>query len=458
MSMKTEDKQSKGLGGAAFIPILLFVVLYVGAGIFYESQGVDFAFYQFPSIASMFITIVVAFLMSRGTLNERFQVFARGIANEGVITMLIIYMLAGGFSGMATAMGGRDAVVNLGLSFVPVQFLAVGVFIISAFMGTATGTSVGTISAVIPIAIGLADKGGLNVALIIGACIGGAMFGDNLSMISDTTIAATQTQGVEMKDKFRVNFLIALPAAICTIIALLIFGSGAEPVAMDELTYSLPKVIPYLAVFVLAIIGVNVFAVLSGGVVIAALVGILTGSFTLTGAAQSFWSGVTGMDEIFYLTMLMAGIVEIVRHNGGIVWIMSKMEKFIKNKKSAQVVLAILAMLLDAATATNTVAILVEGDMAKEVSKKYKIDPRRTASLLDIFSCVMQGFLPYSGQVLISVSFAASAGLGFSAFDFLPYIWYCIFLGIFAVISIFVPFADGIIRKHPWNWETEKAE
>lgn len=458
MSMKTEDKQSKGLGGAAFIPILLFVVLYVGAGIFYESQGVDFAFYQFPSIASMFITIVVAFLMSRGTLNERFQVFARGIANEGVITMLIIYMLAGGFSGMATAMGGRDAVVNLGLSFVPVQFLAVGVFIISAFMGTATGTSIGTISAVIPIAIGLADKGGLNVALIIGACIGGAMFGDNLSMISDTTIAATQTQGVEMKDKFRVNFLIALPAAICTIIALLIFGSGAEPVAMDELTYSLPKVIPYLAVFVLAIIGVNVFAVLSGGVVIAALVGILTGSFTLTGAAQSFWSGVTGMDEIFYLTMLMAGIVEIVRHNGGIVWIMSKMEKFIKNKKSAQVVLAILAMLLDAATATNTVAILVEGDMAKEVSKKYKIDPRRTASLLDIFSCVMQGFLPYSGQVLISVSFAASAGLGLSAFDFLPYIWYCIFLGIFAVISIFVPFADGIIRKHPWNWETEKAE
>lgn len=458
MSMKTEDKQSKGLGGAAFIPILLFVVLYVGAGIFYESQGVDFAFYQFPSIASMFITIVVAFLMSRGTLNERFQVFARGIANEGVITMLIIYMLAGGFSGMATAMGGRDAVVNLGLSFVPVQFLAVGVFIISAFMGTATGTSVGTISAVIPIAIGLADKGGLNVALIIGACIGGAMFGDNLSMISDTTIAATQTQGVEMKDKFRVNFLIALPAAVCTIIALLIFGSGAEPVAMDELTYSLPKIIPYLAVFVLAIIGVNVFVVLSGGVVIAALVGILTGSFTLTGAAQSFWSGVTGMDEIFYLTMLMAGVVEIARHNGGITWIMSKMEKFIKNEKSAQVVLAILAMFLDVATATNTVAILVEGGMAKEVSKKYKIDPRRTASLLDIFSCVMQGFLPYSGQVLISVSFAASAGLGLSAFDFLPYIWYCIFLGIFAVISIFVPFADGIIRKHPWNWETEKAE
>lgn len=456
--MKTEDKQSKGLGGAAFIPILLFVVLYVGAGIFYESQGVDFAFYQFPSIASVFITIVVAFLMSRGTLNERFQVFARGIANEGVITMLIIYMLAGGFSGMATAMGGRDAVVNLGLSFVPVQFLAVGVFIISAFMGTATGTSVGTISAVIPIAIGLADKGGLNVALIIGACIGGAMFGDNLSMISDTTIAATQTQGVEMKDKFRVNFLIALPAAVCTIIALLIFGSGAEPVAMDELTYSLPKIIPYLAVFVLAIIGVNVFVVLSGGVVIAALVGILTGSFTLTGAAQSFWSGVTGMDEIFYLTMLMAGVVEIARHNGGITWIMSKMEKFIKNEKSAQVVLAILAMFLDVATATNTVAILVEGGMAKEVSKKYKIDPRRTASLLDIFSCVMQGFLPYSGQVLISVSFAASAGLGLSAFDFLPYIWYCIFLGIFAVISIFVPFADGIIRKHPWNWETEKAE
>lgn len=458
MSMKTEEKQTKGLGGAAFLPILLFVAMYIGAGLFFESQGVEFAFYQFPSIAIMFIVLIVAFAMTKGTLNERFSVFTRGIANEGVITMLIIYMLAGGFSGMATAMGGRDAVVNLGLSFVPVQFLAVGVFIISAFMGTATGTSVGTISAVAPIAIGLADKGGLNVALVIGACVGGAMFGDNLSMISDTTIAATQTQGVEMKDKFRVNFMIALPAAICTIIALLIFGAGAEPAAMDELTYSLPKIIPYLAVFVLAIAGVNVFLVLSGGVVIAALVGILTGSFTLTGAAQSFWSGVTSMDEIFYLTMLMAGVVELVRHNGGVTWIMSKMEKMIKSEKSAQLVLAVLAMLLDIATATNTVAILVEGSMAKDISKEYKIDPRRTASILDIFSCVMQGALPYSGQVLVSVSFAAAAGLQISAFDFIPYIWYCGFLGIFAVISIFVPFSDGIIRKHPWNWETDKAE
>ena len=164
------------------------------------------------------------------------------------------------------------------------------------------------------------------------------------------------------------------------------------------------------------------------------------------------------MDEIFYLTMLMAGVVELVRHNGGVTWIMSKMEKMIKSEKSAQLVLAVLAMLLDIATATNTVAILVEGSMAKDISKEYKIDPRRTASILDIFSCVMQGALPYSGQVLISVSFAAAAGVQISAFDFIPYIWYCGFLGIFAVISIFVPFSDGIIRKHPWNWETDKAE
>ena len=210
--------------GLALVPFLVFVVIYLGAGLILQSQGVEMAFYQFPSVTAMFIALLVAFAMTKGTINERFRVFAKGAANEDVLTMLIIYLLAGAFSSVAASMGGRDATVNLGLSLIPVQFLTAGVFIISAFMGTATGTSMGTIGAIVPIAVGVADKGGLSVPLVVGACVGGAMFGDNLSMISDTTIAATRSQGCEMRDKFRVNFFIALPAALITLVVLLIMG------------------------------------------------------------------------------------------------------------------------------------------------------------------------------------------------------------------------------------------
>lgn len=445
-----EVKKNSGL---SFIPLLLFIVIYLGAGLFYQAQGVPFAFYQFPAMASMFIALIVAFVMGREKIDVKFTVFTRGIANEGVITMLLIYMLAGAFSGVATAMGGRDATVNLGLSVIPPQFLAAGVFIISAFMGTATGTSIGTISAVVPIAIGVADKGGLNVALVVGACVGGAMFGDNLSMISDTTIAATSTQGVEMKDKFRVNLLIAIPAAICTLILLLIFGRPEEAASLGDLSFNFFKVIPYLAVFILAIIGMNVFLVLTIGIIVATIIGIAAGDFTLATAAQGFYSGVTGMDEVFYLTMVAAGLAGLTRNRGGFEWLIEKLGKICKNAKSSQIVMAILVALIDIAVATNTVAIILSGDTAKNISRQYKIDPRRMASILDIFSCVPQGLLPYSGQLLTSAAFATAAGLSYTAVSFMPYVWYCFFLALFGILSVFIPFADGICRKNPWKWD-----
>ena len=444
--------------GLALVPFLVFVVIYLGAGLIVQSQGVEMAFYQFPSVTAMFIALLVAFAMTKGTINERFRVFAKGAANEDVLTMLIIYLLAGAFSSVAASMGGRDATVNLGLSLIPVQFLTAGVFIISAFMGTATGTSMGTIGAIVPIAVGVADKGGLSVPLVVGACVGGAMFGDNLSFISDTTIAATRSQGCEMRDKFRVNFFIALPAALITLVVLLIMGRPETMPDMGVLEYSIIKVVPYLLVLILALVGMNVFLVLTIGIFAAGIVGLATGSLDIFGFAQSIWTGFTGMNEVFFLTLFCGGMSQMVTRNGGIVWLIEKLRGMMKSNKSAQIGIAALVSLADCATANNTVAIVLSGSMAKDISREYKVDPRRTASLLDVFSCVFQGIIPYGAQILTAAALTSAYGITMSPTDIIPRLWYCWILAIVGILSIFVPFADGICRKDPWNWEYDVAE
>ena len=452
---RTLNKKGSGL---ALVPFLVFVVIYLGAGLILQSQGVEMAFYQFPSVTAMFIALLVAFAMTKGNINERFRIFAKGAANEDVLTMLIIYLLAGAFSSVAASMGGRDATVNLGLSLIPVQFLTAGVFIISAFMGTATGTSMGTIGAIVPIAVGVADKGGLSVPLVVGACVGGAMFGDNLSMISDTTIAATRSQGCEMRDKFRVNFFIALPAALITIVILLVMGRPETMPDMGVLEYSIIKVLPYLLVLVLALVGMNVFLVLTIGIFAAGIVGLATGSLDIFGFAQSIWGGFTGMNEVFFLTLFCGGMSQMVTHNGGIVWLIEKLRGMMKSNKSAQIGIAALVSLADCATANNTVAIVLSGSVAKDISHEYKVDPRRTASLLDMFSCVFQGIIPYGAQILTAAALTSAYGIAMSPTDIIPRLWYCWILAIVGILSIFVPFADGICRKDPWNWEYDVAE
>ncbi|MCI8342598.1 MAG: Na+/H+ antiporter NhaC family protein [Firmicutes bacterium] len=442
----------------ALVPLLIFILIYLGAGLIYQTQGVEMAFYQFPIVTAILAGIFIAFCLFKGSISEKFKIFAKGAANEDVLTMLVIYMLAGAFSSVAATMGGRDATVNLGLSVVPVQFLAAGIFIISAFMGTATGTSMGTISAIVPIAVGVADKGGLSVPLVVGACIGGSMFGDNLSMISDTTIAATRSQGCEMRDKFRVNFFIALPAAILTIIMLLIFGRPETAPAMEDLSFSIIKVVPYIAVLALALIGMNVFLVLAIGIIVAGAIGLATGDLTISTYAQSIYGGITGMDEVFYLSLLVGGLAEMTAHAGGIQWILNKFRSVMNGQKSAQVGIAALASIADCAVANNTVAIIVSGNMAKSISHEYKVDPRRTASLLDVFSCVFQGLVPYCAQPLTAAALTTAFGFAMSPVELIPYIWYCGFLAVFGVLSIFVPYADGICRKDPWNWEYYVAE
>ena len=452
---RTLNKKGSGL---ALVPFLIFVVIYLGAGLILQSQGVEMAFYQFPSVTAMFIALLVAFAMTKGTMNERFKIFAKGAANEDVLTMLMIYLLAGAFSGVAAAMGGRDATVNLGLSLIPVHFLTAGVFIISAFMGTATGTSMGTIGAIVPIAVGVADKAGLSIPLMLGACVGGAMFGDNLSMISDTTIAATRSQGCEMRDKFRVNFFIALPASVITIIVLLIVGRPDVMPEMGVLEYSIIKVVPYLLVLILALVGMNVFLVLTIGIFAAGIVGLATGSLDIFSFAQNVWTGFTSMNEVFFLTLFCGGMSEMVTHNGGITWLIEKLRGMMKGNKSAQVGISVLVSLADCATANNTVAIVLSGSMAKDISHEYKVDPRRTASLLDVFSCVLQGMIPYGAQLLTAASLTSAYGIAMSPTDIIPNLWYCWILAVVGILSIFIPFADGLCRQDPWNVEYDVAE
>ena len=452
------DLRKRG-GGLALIPFLIFIIIYLGAGLLLQAQGKEMAFYQFPSVTAMFIAVLAAFCMGKESINEKFSVFARGAANENVLTMLMIYILAGAFSTVAKAMGGVDSTVNLGLSVIPVQLLTAGVFVISAFMGTATGTSMGTITTIVPIVVGVADRSGLSIPMLLGACVGGAMFGDNLSMISDTTIAATRTQGCELRDKFKVNFFIALPAAAITVVILLLVGRPETVAPMGDLSFSIVKVLPYVAVLVLALIGVNVFLTLTIGIFSAGIIGMIGGELTVFTFAQAIWDGFTGMSEVFFLALFCGGLSEMIAHNGGITWLIEKLRGMMKGNKSAQVGVAALVSLADCATANNTVAIIVSGNVARDISREYKVDPRRTASLLDVFSCVFQGIIPYGAQLLTAATLTTlNYDIVMSPVEIVPYMWYCWILAAFGLLSIFVPYADGTCRKDPWNWEYDVAE
>ena len=432
MENKIENKASfKGL-----IPFLVFILLYLGTGIFLNMQGVELAFYQLPGPVAAFAGIVVAFIIFRGTITEKFNTFLEGCGHPDIITMCIIYLLAGAFAVVSKAMGGVDSTVNLGITYIPPHYIAVGLFVIGAFISTATGTSVGAIVALGPIAVGLGEKSGVPMPLILAAVMGGAMFGDNLSVISDTTIAATKTQGVEMRDKFRINLYIALPAAILTIILLFIF---ARPDVVPEAVshdYNLLKVLPYVFVLVMALVGVNVFVVLASGVLLSGVIGFIYGDFTLLSFGKEIYNGFTNMTEIFVLSLLTGGMAQMVTREGGIDWVINTVQKFIVGKKSAKLGIGLLVSLADIAVANNTVAILISGGISKKISENNEIDLRESAAFLDIFSCVFQGMIPYGAQMLILLGFAAGK---VSPTQLIPLLWYQLLLAIFTMIYIFVP-------------------
>jgi Na+/H+ antiporter len=454
--MKEQIKlhQEREASGLALIPLLFFIVIYLGVGIVLHSKGVEMAFYQFPSVVAMTIAVILAFLMYHKTgIDNNFKLFARGAGDENIMTMLMIFLLAGAFSSVAGAMGGVSSTANLGLAIIPPRFIVPGIFIIAAFLSTATGTSMGTVGAIVPIAYNMAKTADLNMSFVVAAVLTGAMFGDNLSMISDTTIAATRTQGVDLKDKFRTNAWISIPSALITLSLMVIFSKGGT--ATGNLDYNLIKVVPYVLVLGLALLGLNVFAVLIIGIISASAVGVGTGAIGLMEVAAKIWAGYQGMIEVFILSMFVGGLAELTKHYGGLKWIIDKTSKLLKGPKSASVGIAVLSALTDAATANNTVAIIVTGEIAKEISEKYKIDPRRTASFLDIFSCIMQGFIPYGAQFLLIASLTKNA---VNPTSMIPYNWYLIILGIMSLISVVFPSYNRIVCKGEWNCENMKPE
>ena len=393
-----------------------------------------------PAIVAFLIALAVAFIQNKNyTFNDKMSEIAKGLADENIITMCLVFLAAGAFSGTISAAGGVSSTVNLGLSFMPGNIAIVGLFIIGCFISISMGTSVGTISSLAPIAIGISEKTGINTALCLGAVVSGAMFGDNLSMISDTTIAATKTQGCELKDKFKTNFFVVLPAAIVTIILLFIFASNTGNTTTTDLDYNILQVIPYIVVLVGALIGLNVFVVLISGTVLSIIMGLITGTLSGIEIFTSMGNGITAMYDITVISIIVSCIGTLVKNNGGIDWILNFIKSKVKGKRGAKVGIATLVAGVDAATANNTIAIIMAAPIAKEISQEYGITPKETASLLDISASVIQGILPYGAQLLYASAATASLATPLSGFAIAPYVFYPMLMAVCAIIWILLP-------------------
>ena len=410
----------------ALLPIGVFLVSFLGMGI------VSGNFNAMPAVVGFLIALTVAFLQNPSLkFDEKVKVIAKGVGDENIITMCRIFLAGGGFSGAVRAAGGVDSTVNFCLSILPSSVAVMGLMLIGCFISLSMGTSMGTIAALAPVAAGISDKTGFSPALCIGAVVCGAMFGDNLSMISDTTIAAVKTQGCNMKDKFKANFLIVFPAAVAALLIFFLITRRAEYVIEGDLEYSLLKIVPYMAVLAGALVGINVFAVLIGGTVLSLVIGTVTGEIGVFEIFTSVGDGVTGMYDITVISLLVACVVALMREYGGIDYILFVIRKRIRGQKGAQIGIAVLTLLVDMATVNNTVAIVIAGPIAKEVAREYEIDPKRTASLLDIFASVGQGLLPYGAQLLLAAQAVSAA-----PFEIMPYLYYPWMMGISALLFI----------------------
>lgn len=421
--MKKEIKKGNAL---ALLPLGVFLLLFLGTGI------ITGDFYKMPVLVAFIISAGFALMLNKKeSFSTKIDVFCKGAGKPDIILMCMIFLLAGAFGSVSKAMGGVDATVNLSLSILPPNLIVVGLFIIGCFISVSMGTSMGTIAAIAPVGIGIAEKTGIPMALVIGAVIGGAMFGDNLSMISDTTITAVRTQGCELKDKFKVNFLIVLPAAIITAIILGINTSGYEVILSENYSYEIIKVVPYIIVLAGALFGMNVFILLPMGIVVSAVIGIATGSFDVFGFIDSASQGMSGMYELCMMSIVIGGIVELIKFNGGIDFVLHFITSRIKSKKGAEFGIAALVAVVDLCTANNTIAIVMAGPLAKDIAQEFDIDPRRSASILDIFSSCFQGMIPYGAQILTAAGLAS-----ISPMEILRYLHYPILMGLFGILAI----------------------
>ena len=412
----------------ALLPIGVFLLIFIGSGI------ITGDFYSMPAIVGFLIALIVAFMQNKKlSFVQKLHMASKGAGDENILTMCLIFLAAGAFSGAVRASGGVESTVNLGLSILPGGMAVAGLFVIGCFISISMGTSVGTITALAPIAAGISEKTGFPMAICAATVVCGAMFGDNLSIISDTTIAAVKTQGCDMRDKFRENFKIILPAAIITLGLFLFLGQTDEFHIEGSLDYNLLKVVPYLVVLFGAVSGVNVFVILIIGTALSMLVGLATGTFTAAKMFTHVGTGIYSMYDITVISIVVACIITLVKEYGGIEFVLNFIKSRISDAKGGELGIASLALLVDLCTANNTVAIVMAGPIAKDISEEFGVTPRRSASLLDMFSSMGQGLIPYGAQLL-----AAASLTGLTPFDIIPYCFYPLLMGLSGLVFIFI--------------------
>ena len=423
-----KDTQS----GVALLPFLVFVIIFLGSGIILDD------FYAFPASVAALCGVISAFLLPKAGFQEKLKFFMKGCGEESIITMCIIYLLAGAFSAVSKATGSIDAVVFFGSQYFSAQYIPLGVFLMASFLSVSAGTSVGTIVALTPIVVGFAENTQTDINVVAASLLCGAMFGDNLSFISDTTIAATQSLGCQMKDKFRTNIMIAFPAAVIAAVIFIFLGGNSSSVVLESQASGSPSIwliVPYLLVIVLSVLGVNVFLVLIVGVLISGIIGISTGSLSWLDFANKIYEGFLGMNEIFLLALLTGGLAGIVENMGGITFLLNKAKQMMRGQKSAYFGMGFLVSLIDAAIANNTIAIVLSGKVAQNITEKYNLSPKFSASVLDIFSCIAQGILPYGAQILILIKLSENK---VNYLEILQNAWYLYFLLFFVVLFIII--------------------
>ncbi len=425
--------------GIALLPILVFLVFYLGLGILFEYVlKISMGFYSIPIVVIFLLALLVACVQNKElSFDKKLELMGQGIGDKNIVTMILIFLEAGIFVGVC-GRSAAESVAYFMLSFVNPKWAAAVMFVVSCFVSTAMGTSVGTITLISPIGLAISNASGVSPAFILGAIVGGAMFGDNLSFISDTTIAACNGQGCQMKDKFRENFKIALPAAIVTLLVIILKSLSLNIAAVENPGYNFIQIIPYILVLVLGIIGVNVFIVLLIGIVTGSVIMLATGAISATSLLASMGSGAAGMFETTMVAILVSAICALIREYGGFEALLQFIKKVFKGKKGGQLGMGLLVGAMDIATANNTVAIVMANPIAKEMSETYGIDNKKAASILDTFSCIFQGVIPYGAQMLVALSAAAEMGVVVSAFDIMPNLFYPYLLLVSSLVFIFL--------------------
>lgn len=429
-------KQGKAI---ALLPIGIFVVLYLGMGILFEYVlRIPMGFYSIPIVVVFLVALLAACLQNRSlSFDEKLTLMGRGIGDKNIVTMILIFLEAGIFVGVV-GRSSAESVAYFMLSLIPARYAVAVLFVVSCFVSTAMGTSVGTITLITPIAVPIAAASGFSLPLCIGTVVGGAMFGDNLSFISDTTIAACNGQGCEMKDKFRENFAIALPAALATLVLIVVLSLRADIVPSELPTYNLVQIVPYLLVLIGGVIGINVFVVLLVGIVSGSVIMLCTGAVKATDLLANMGSGAAGMFETAMVAILVSAICALIREYGGFDALLSWIQRVFKGRRGGQLGIGLLVGAMDIATANNTVAIVMANPIAAEMAASYGISGKKTASLLDTFSCVFQGIIPYGAQMLVAISAAASLGYEISAFEIIPNLFYPFLLLLSSLVFIFL--------------------